>query len=106
MAQNYLAGNVPDYFRKRDAPAKLDDLWCIERIWAVMAYKVYGEGQSQPKSLQELKKRIVKAWSSLDKKMLQKAVHQMKLRMMEIVKRKGGRICNFKQHCECEVCVE
>ena len=59
---------MPDFFRKGDAPAKLDDLSCIERIWAVMAYKVYGEGQNQPKTLTALKNRIVNAWKSLNQK--------------------------------------
>ena len=59
VAQEYLEQNAPDFFRKDDAPAKLDDLWCIERIWAVMTYKVYCEGQNQPKTLTALKNRIV-----------------------------------------------
>ena len=104
VAQDYLIENVPTFFNKDETPAKLDDLWCIERIWAVMTYKVYGEGQSQPQTLPELKRRIIKSWKSLDQKMLQKAVHQMPLRMKEIIKNKGGRVIHFKQHCDCDDC--
>ncbi len=106
VVQEYLMENVPDFFSKYDVPAKMDDLWCIERIWAVVSNKVYGEGQNQPKSLQELKRRIIKAWNSLNSKILRKAVHQMPLIVNEIIKRKGGRVSRFKQHCECRLCVE
>ena len=106
IAQEYLTQNVPNFFQKDDAPSKLDDLWCIERIWAVMTYKVYGQGQDQPKTLAELKKRIIKAWKSMETKMLRKAVHQMPLRMKQIVKNKGGRITQFKESCQCELCKE
>ena len=104
IAQEYLEENAPDFFRKTDVPSKLDDLWCIERIWGVMTGKVYGNGQSQPKTLTELKKRIIKAWKSLEVKMLRKAVHQMPLRMKEIIRKKGGRVTYFKKTCECESC--
>ncbi len=71
-----------------------------------MTHKIYGQGQEPPTSLQELQKRIVKAWKSLDSKTLRKAVHQMPLRMKEIIKKKGGRVVNFKQHCQCPLCIE
>jgi hypothetical protein len=106
VVQEYLMENVPDFFSKYDVSAKMDDLWCIERIWAVVSNKVYGEGQNQPKSLLELKRRIIKAWNSLNSKILRKAVHQMPLIVNEIIKRKGGRVSRFKQHCECRLCVE
>ena len=106
VAQDFLWQNVPNFFNKNETPAKLDDLWCIERIWAVMTYKVYGEGQDQPKTLPELKRRIEKAWKSLDKKMLRKAVHQMPLRLKEIIEKKGGRVTQFKKHCDCRFCNE
>ncbi|CAF0841086.1 unnamed protein product [Rotaria sordida] len=106
VAQEYLRQSVPDFFNKNEAPAKLDDLWCIERIWVVVANKVYGGGQKQPKSLPALKRRIIEAWKSLDSKILRKTVHQMPLRAKEIVKRKGGRFGSFKQHCKCQLCVE
>ncbi|CAF4144754.1 unnamed protein product, partial [Rotaria sp. Silwood2] len=98
--------NAPNFFDKHETPAKMDDLWCIERIWVVITNKVYGEGQDQPKALLELKRRIMKAWKSLDSKILRKAVHQMPLRMKEIVNKKGGRVTRFKQHCTCRLCVE
>jgi transposase len=106
IAQCFLQQNVPNFFNKDETPAKLDDVWCIERIWAVMTYKVYGDGKSQPKTLDELRKRINIAWKSLDKKILQKAIHQMPLRMKEIVKKKGCRVTHFKLHCECESCIQ
>ncbi|CAF4062404.1 unnamed protein product [Rotaria sp. Silwood2] len=61
VAQEYLIENVPNFFDKHETPAKMDDLWCIGRIWAVITNIVYGEGQDQPKSLLELKRRIMKA---------------------------------------------
>ena len=36
--------------------------------------------------------------------MLQKAVHQMSLRMKEIIKNKGGKVIHFKKHCDCDDC--
>jgi hypothetical protein len=105
VAQEYLKQNVPDFFSKHEAPAKLDDFWCIERIWAVVANKVYGGGQNQPQSLAALKRRIIKAWKSLDSEILRKAVHQMPLRAKEIATRKGNRVGSFKQHCKYPLCV-
>jgi hypothetical protein len=32
VAQGYLAANVSDFLHKDDVTAKLDDLWCIERL--------------------------------------------------------------------------
>ena len=88
IAQKFMI-NVPFFFNKNETPEKLDDLWCIERICAVMIYKMYAEGHNQPKSLSELKNRIKKAWKSLDAKLLKRAVHQMPLRMKEIIFKKG-----------------
>ena len=66
-----------------------------------MTNKVYGERQKQAKSLSKLKRRFVKAWKLLDSKMLRKVVHQMPLRMKEII---GGRVANFEQHCQRQLC--
>ena len=63
----------------------MDDLWCV---WAVMTNKVYGKAQNQPKPLPDLKRRITKAWKSLDSKLLRKAVHKMALRVKELVRKK------------------
>ena len=71
-----------------------------------MTYKVYGQGQCQPKTLEELKQRIINEWGKLEVKMLRKAVHQMPLRMKKIVQNKGGRVVYFKEHCECDDCNE
>ncbi|CAF2996548.1 unnamed protein product [Rotaria sp. Silwood2] len=106
VAQEHLRENVPNFFNKADAPAKMDDLWCIERIWAVVSNKVYSGGQKQPKSLPALKRRIIEGWKSLDSKILRKAVHQMPLRVKEIVNRKGDRAGSLRQHCKCQLCVE
>ncbi len=84
----------------------MNDLWCIERIWARVSNKVYGEGHNQPKCLPELKRRVIKAWNLLNSKILRRAVHQMPLIVNEIIKRKGGRVSRFKQHGECRLSVE
>ena len=98
--QEWCLNNINgDWMNKDEAPSKMDDVWAIERIWGVMTYKVYGGGQKQPKSLKELETRIKKAWKTLDAKMLRRAVHQMKLRMREIVFKKGEKLTYFKQHC-------
>jgi hypothetical protein len=57
-------------------------------------------------NLPKLKRRIIKAWNSLNLKILKKTVHQMPLIVNEIINRKGGRVSRFKQHCECRLCVE
>lgn len=93
-----------DWIDKDEAPPKMDDVWAIERIWGVLTYKVYGGGQKQPKSLKELESRIKKQWKTLDGNMLRRAVHQMKLRMRQIVFNKGEKLKNFKQHCQCDDC--
>ena len=78
----------------------------VAHLWAVMTNKVYEKGQNQLKSLPQLQRRITKAWKSLDSKLLRKPVHQMLLRAHEIVKKGGGRVSGFKQHCECRLRVE
>jgi len=68
VAQEWLYENVPDFFGKDETSAKLDGLWCIERIWAVKAYKVYCNVKGQPATLDELREQIITAWKSLSVK--------------------------------------
>ena len=32
-----------DFFTKEETPSKLDDVWPIERVWAIMTKMVYSE---------------------------------------------------------------
>lgn len=90
---------LPDYLSKDDTPSKMDDLWPIERLWGIITGKVYAV--TQPKDVKELKRRIRKAWREINPQTLKKLVHQMPLRMAEIVKNDGNKLQNFKKHCDC-----
>ena len=100
--QKWCQEHVPNFLSKSETPAKMDDIWCIERLWGVMTKKVYE--YPAPKTMEELKERIVNCWNDISSKTLRKMVHQMPLRIKEVLRIKGNKLINFKQSCQCSFC--
>ena len=104
LSQEWCKLNLPNFLDKNSTPAKLEDFWPIERLWAILTAKVYRE--PRPNTILILKKRIIKCWSEINQSTLTKLVHQLPLRLAEIKKKNGGKIIDFKGHCFCEVCCQ
>ena len=47
----------------RDTPAKMDNVWCIERVWVMMDVMIYK--RPKPKTVEELTRRAKTAWQSI-----------------------------------------
>ena len=104
LAQIWCSQNLPAFWGKKDTPAKLDDFWPIERLWAILTAKVYQD--PRPNDILTLKKRLKKCWSEIQQDTLLKLVHQLPLRLKQISLNKGQKIVDFKDHCLCEKCVK
>lgn len=103
LSQEWCQANLNNFLNKESTPSKLDDFWPIERLWAILTSRVYRE--PRPKTILSLKKRIKKCWKEIEQSTLTKLVHQLPLRLLEIEKRNGGRIIDFKGHCKCQFCL-
>jgi len=104
IVQEWCGENLKHFLNKKDTPAKLDDVWCIERLWAIMTQNVYRD--PRPKDLAQLKQRIENEWSNISQATTLKLVHEMPLRMAEIVRKKGGRIVSLSAQCLCDRCCQ
>lgn len=104
VAQEWCSNNLPEFLDKNATPAKLDDVWPIERLWAILTANVYKD--PYPKTILALKRRLRKCWSEISQSTLLKLVHQIPLRLNEIEQRNGQKIVDFKGHCLCQRCSE
>lgn len=83
---NWLAANKID---RIEAPPCSPDLNPMENVWGMLTRDVYAK-TNQYKSVAQLKKAVLNAWSRLDKKYLQKLVKSMPDRIFEVIKQNGG----------------
>jgi len=92
------------------APAKLTDIWWIERVWRNMTNKVYAA--PTPKTLKQLRNRVNTEWKKLTPKYLTKLAHEVPARMKTIINQRGKQLSNgfevkkSRYHCECSVCCQ
>ena len=98
-----LRGTHPFWF-----PPKMDDFWPIERLWAILAARVFRE--PRPKSIAAVMRRVREECRKIDESTLIKLVHELPAKMNEIHRRKGKKIpSTFKPEnspfaCRCDVC--
>ena len=89
-------------------PLKLDDFWCIERLWAILAQKAFRH--PRPERIDLLMRRVREAARNIAPETLIKLVHELPARMQEIYKQKGKKIPadwkgkNNRYRCRCSVC--
>lgn len=102
ISQDWCTKNLKYFLNKNDTPAKMDDYWPIERLWAIMTSKVYKE--PRPDTIPLLKRRINKCWAEISQHTLVKLVHQMPLRLKWISENQGKKIVDFKGQCSCVKC--
>ena len=84
----------------------MDDFWPIERVWAILAARVYRN--PRPTHISGVMRRVREAVRELDATTLTKLVHEMPAKMQEIYRLKGQRISPGwkakKYACRCAVC--
>jgi len=91
-------------------PPKMDDFWPIERVWAIIANKVYRE--PRPKTIAQVMRRVREESNKLTEKTLTRLVHALPAKMNEIHRLKGKKIPpTFDPHkspfaCRCSICTE
>ena len=89
-------------------PPKMDDFWVIERLWAILAERVYRT--PRPTHVEALMRRVREAVRELKPETLTKLVHEMPARMNKIYEMKGRKIPagwkarNSPWACNCDVC--
>jgi transposase len=92
----HKANSTMAWFRQKnitvmDWPPYSPDLSPIENAWGLLARKVYANGR-QFATAQELKDRIIEAWSEIDQEYFNKLVKSMPKRVAEVIYRHGGSI--------------
>ena len=106
MIQIILKNGVKNMFQIFCQKVKLQQRWmtfgALKDYGGVMTKKVYE--YPAPKTMEELKERIVNCWNDISSKTLRKMVHQMPLRIKEVLRIKGNKLINFKQSCQCSFC--
>jgi hypothetical protein len=88
---DWLRANVPGFISSGpggDWPAQSPDLNWIENIWGVLAAKC-SEGEI-PKSIEALKRRLVKAWASIPSETFVNCAKSMPNRLAQVVRNKGA----------------
>ena len=89
-------------------PPKMDDFWPIERVWAILAARVYRN--PRPTHISGVMRRVREAVREFNATTLTKLVHEMTAKMQEIYRLKGQKISpgwkakNSKYACRCSVC--
>ena len=116
--QRYMEENFPNHtptlHRYRDThpyffPPKMDDFWPIERLWAILAQKVFRH--PRPEHIDAVMRRIREAVRETKPETLTKLVHAMPAKMNEIYRLKGKKIgSSFDPSkspfaCKCGVCL-
>ncbi len=91
------------------APAKMADVWWIERAWAAMIPKVYKE--PLPRTIKRFRLRIQHVWRELDQKRIIRMIHETPARLDWISRNSGKVIPNTWSSessllaCTCTICV-
>ena len=89
-------------------PPKMDDFWPIERIWAILAARVFRE--PRPKSIALVMRRVREECLNMEESTLIKLVHALPAKMNEIYRLKGKKIqstfdpAKSPFACKCNVC--
>lgn len=92
--QEFCRVNMAAFIDEDTWPGYSPDLNpCDYRLWAWMKQRVY-EG-SMPKTLDELRERILKAWDDLPTSLIQKWISEFPARLQKIIDTKGVQIQQY-----------
>jgi transposase len=72
-------------------PARSPDFNPIENLWSIVARKVY-EDCRQFHTVTELKEMILKCWSEIPRKAIEKLIESMPRRCVAVIEKGGGKI--------------
>ena len=89
-----------------NTPAKMDDIWPIERLWGILVPVVYRD--PTPTTAEQLRERVFDAWTSVLPGTCKVLIHELPFRIKKMVELRGEKIRRKLKECEkcqCEFCV-
>ena len=87
-AQDWCLQNLPSFINKDDWPGNSPNLNPMENLFSILNEKVYCD--PKPQTLDELKKRIRKAWREITIDCLKSLLHSMPKRLESVIVKNGG----------------
>ena len=111
--EEILPNHTPTLHRLRHIhpfwfPPKMDDFWLIERLWAIMAQRVFRS--PRPQTIAAVMRRVREECRSFNEKTSTKLIHELPAKMNEIWRLKGKKIpADFDPSkspfaCKCSIC--
>lgn len=88
VSRAWLDENIPNYIE--NWPPNSPDLSPIENLWSILSTSVYKD--PEPKTLDQLKRRLRKAWNSISPETLRNLIESMPRRMTAVIANKGNAI--------------
>lgn len=88
VSRAWLDENIPNYIE--NWPPNSPDLSPIENLWSILSNSVYKD--PEPKTLDQLKRRLRKAWNSISPETLQNLIESLPRRMKAVIANKGNTI--------------
>ena len=82
-AQDWCLQNLPNFINKDDWPGNSPDINPMENLFSILNEKVYCD--PEPQTLDELKKRIRKAWWEITIDCLKSLLHSMPKRLESVI---------------------
>jgi transposase len=88
VTQNWCKDNLPNFISKEEWPGNSPDLNCIENLWSILDSEAYKD--PRPTSMDQLRRRLQRAWREIPQKHLISLIHSMPNRIKNVLKNKGG----------------
>ena len=88
QAQDWCLQNPPNFINKDDWPGNSPDLNPMKNLFSILNEKVYCDPELQ--TLDELKKRIRKAWRGITIDCLKSLLHSMPKCLESVIVKNGG----------------
>ena len=88
VSRAWLNENIPNYIE--NWPPNSPDLSPIKNLWSILSNSVYKD--PEPKTLDQLKRRLRKAWNSISLETLDNLIESLPRRMKAVIANKGNTI--------------
>jgi transposase len=86
----WLDDNLPSHIKPKEWPPNSPDLSPIENLWSILSLSVYKD--PEPKNVAQLKRRLQRAWRSIEVGTLQSLIQSMPDRVGAVIKQKGNTV--------------